>query len=350
MMLYSLVKQHQLESIESKVFSLVSDGEVKKLIQSIGIDVIDLDFPKSRINIFGFLKLIRELRKWKPDLIQCWMYHANLVGGIASIFAGKISVIWSLHHTNLDPKCNSWKTILVMKLSGYLSFIPKKIISCSEVAKNIHINFRYPEKKIIIIPNGIDTDIFHPSKNKTRNSPIVIGIVGRYDPQKDFPTFIEAAKILSQSSFNMKFQLCGSNLDENNEELCSLIHEAEIEDQIELLGQNSDMVSIYQGFDILVSSSAYGEAFPLVIGEAMACGVPCIATDLGDSKMIIDDSGYIVPTKDPQAIADAVIKMLSLSDAEWNQLKVMARRRIETYSIQWSSDQYLQLYYEIINK
>jgi len=359
-MLLRLVKQQKAMDIDAVVFSLISDGELKPRIEAAGIPVIDLDFRRGRIQIYGFLRLVKNLCKWKPDLVLCWMYHANLIGGLAAQLAGSIPVLWSIHNTTLDSNKSSKMTIWIMKLGAVFSFLPAAIISCSEASRNIHEQIGYRRDKFVVIPNGFDTDLFHPDDNtgdqlKTElgmhRSKRVVGVIGRYDPQKDFPTFIQAAALIVQANPNVEFLLCGQGLSEDNDELINLLMQAVIVDKVHLLGLRIDIEQVYQALDILVSSSAYGEAFPMVIGEAMACGVPCVATDIGDVRFLIADSRVIVPPKDPQAIASAVIRLLSKSDDEIQHIKSQARKRIvEHFSLAQIAKQYADEFQKVIDK
>ena len=360
MMLYQLAKSHQSAGITAKVVSLVSHGAVKPLLEAEGIEVVDLNFPRGRFSLHGFLALIREIRAWRPDLICCWMYHANIIGTMAAKISGNDPVIWGIHNTTLDKEHSSFTTRFVMRFGGVLSKLPAKIIYCSKNAMEIHQSYGYSKDNAVVIPNGFDVDVFHPDyegNKKTRLSlnmdtdEPVIGIVGRYNPQKDFPNFIRAAKIIHQKNADVHFLLCGQGLTVQNNELMTLIEQSGIISNLYLLGMHTDMPAIYQSMDLLVSSSSYGEAFPMVIGEAMACGVPCVATDIGDARFMIGDSGLVVPPRDPQALADAVQQLLSLSPTQFNELQQAARQRIvENFSIESIAGRYQQLFEQVIRE
>jgi glycosyltransferase involved in cell wall biosynthesis len=224
-----------------------------------------------------------------------------------------------------------------MRLGGYLSFLPSQIISCSEVARDVHIAQHYRKEKFVVIPNGFDSELFRPDFSQREQfiiqlgldpSAKLVGIIGRYDPQKDFPTFIQAAGIISASMNAVHFLLCGQDLDDNNAALQDLITQAGIQDKVHLLGRRSDIQKIHQSLDVLVSSSAYGEAFPNVVAEAMACGVPCVVTDVGDAGALVGETGLVVPPRNPQALADAVMRLLSLPEDQWKIKQHLARQRI----------------------
>ena len=352
MMLLRLVKQQQAMGVDAVVFSLVSDGELKPRLQADGIEVIDLNFSRGRLNFSGFLRLCKKLHDLRPTLVLCWMYHANLIGSLAAKLTGSTPVLWSIHNTTLDSRTSSNMTIWIMKLGAVLSFLPAAIISCSEISRSIHEKIGYRRDKFVVIPNGFDTVLFHPDQKagnqfKTElgihRSTRVVGIIGRYDPQKDFPTFIEAARLMTQAIQNIEFILCGQGLSEDNAVLMNLLEQAGIVDKVHLLGRRTEIEPVYQALDILVSSSAYGEAFPMVIGEAMACGVPCVATDIGDAHILIDDTGLIVPPKNPQMLASAGIKMLTKSNDEFQQIRMQARERIiDRFSLPRIAEHYVE--------
>ncbi len=213
MMLLRLVKQQQPMGVDAVVFSLISDGELKPQLQADGIEVIDLNFPRGRLNFSGFLRLSRKLRDLKPDLVLCWMYHANLIGGLAARLAGSAPVLWSIHNTTLDQRTSSKMTILIMKLGAVLSFLPAASISCSVLSRSLHEKMGYRRDKFKVIPNGFDTVLFHPVENAgnqfkndmgIHHSKKLVGIISRYDPQKDFPTFIQAARLIAQVDQNVE--------------------------------------------------------------------------------------------------------------------------------------------------
>jgi glycosyltransferase involved in cell wall biosynthesis len=191
-----------------------------------------------------------------------------------------------------------------------------------------------------VIPNGFDLRLFKPNENSSKNlletltlaeDAVLIGHVARWDGQKDHANLIKAAKMVIERYPNAHFILCGQNIDHKNDILCSYIKKAGVEKNIHLMGRRDDIPRIMPQFDLLVSSSKAGEGFPNVLGEAMACEVPCVTTDVGDSAYIVGDTGFVVPPENPQALADAMIRYFSLSFEERKQLGRKARKRVETY-------------------
>ena len=209
-----------------------------------------------------------------------------------------------------------------------------------------------------MIPNGFQTELFCPGdrvREQTRkafNLPVaaaVIGIVGRFDPQKDHRTFIKAAAQLARRMDGVYFLMCGKGLSPDNQELMVWLREGCAADQFLLLGERNDLNHIYCAMDVFVSSSAYGEGFPNVIGEAMACCVPCVVTDVGDSAIVVGNTGRVVPPRDPKALANGIYELLTLSEEEKRELGEAARRRIEeNFSLSTIAVRYADLYEEVL--
>ena len=363
MMLYKLVSKIDKGYFDIYAVSLTNIGPVGEKIKNLNIPVVAVRMKRGWGGFFsfsGFFRLLRIARSYKPDAIQTWMYHSDLIGGLVGKIL-KIPVIWNIRHSNLDPKCNKKTTIWTTKICAKFSkILPKKIICCSYASKDVHSNLGYDENKMVVIPNGFDLNVFSPNKQareKVRkelginDKIIVIGFAARFDPQKDHKNFFEAAKIVHRVYPNVHFLLCGDGINWKNEKLREWIKKSGVEKVTHLLGRQDDMKDIYNAIDILSSSSSYGEGFPNVIGEAMACEVPCVVTDVGDSAIIVKDTGFVVPPKNPEALAKAIIKMIEIGEEKRRELGRKARKRIEEdYSIEKIVNNYEQLYKKIISK
>ena len=209
---------------------------------------------------------------------------------------------------------------------------------------------------MVVIPNGFDLDAFFPDKQareKVRkelginDKIIVIGFVARFDPQKDHKNFFEAAKIVHKIYPKVHFFLCGDGISWKNEKLREWIEKSGVEKVTHLLGRRDDIKNVYNSIDIFCSSS-YGEGFPNVIGEAMACGIPCVVTNVGDSAIIVGDTGFVVPPKNPESLDEAIIKMIEIGEEKRKELGKRARKRIEeSYSIEKIVKNYEQLYKKV---
>ena len=223
-------------------------------------------------------------------------------------------------------------------------FVPQRIVCCAERARGEYAGRGYPESRMAVIPNGFDLTAFTPrryQRETVRKSlqlsadDLVVGNVARYDPQKDHRSFLIAAEAVTRLlGQRVVFVLCGLGCEESNRELRNQIDEHAPTARVLLLGRRSDIPESVNSFDVSVSSAAFGEAFPNVIGEAMACAIPCVATDVGDSALILGGCGRIAPARDPEALADAIRETLTLSPEARADIGERARQRVvEHYEI-----------------
>ena len=360
-MLAKLLSRMDRKRFTARVISLIDDGptSVTKTITNVGIPIRYLGMREGRPSLVALLKLVRWLRDDPPDVIQTWMYHSDLIGGIAAKLAGGIPVLWGIRQSDLDPEASSRLTVLTMKTCAWLSHrMPKRILCCSEVARKIHVEIGYAADKMIVIPNGFDPEAFKPDPVARASVRIeldipdatpLIGLVARYDAQKDHVTFFKAAKLLVKERPDVHFVLCGSyGVTSENAELMKLIDEAGIRAQVRLLGRRLDISRLTAAFDIATLSSAFGEGFPNIVGEAMSCGVPCVVTDVGDSARIVGETGLVVSSRDPVALAAAWLKILDLSRESRIELGKAARRRVtERYNLPSVVSRYEHLFEEL---
>lgn len=356
-MLLKLIHNIDRSRFSPYVVSLTcNEINLKHEIELLNVQVHQLDF-RGLINFpIEFFKLLLILVKIKPDIVHTWMYHADFLGGLAARIVGARFLIWGIRHDNLAIKHNKKLTLFIAKLCSIMSsFLPTAILSCSERAKKTHENFGYCSKKITVIPNGFDLNIFHPYVNAKKevfselmcsHETRLVGLVGRYDNLKNHAGFIQAASIISKYMTNVKFLLVGAGVDDKNEALNNIIRNFGLESHFYLLGRRNDIHKVIASLDVLVSSSS-GEAFPNVLGEAMACEVPCVVTDVGDSADIVGDTGFVVSSGDMDALAKGVIKLLS-DEYLKSKLGLKARLRVEKmYEISRVTRRYESFYEEI---
>jgi len=323
------------------VISMMDDGKYGPLLRNYKVDVYCLNMNLGRVRIKDFLKLFNLLRKINPNIIQTWMYHADFFGGIVARLSGFKNIFWNIRHTALLPEDSKKSTILVAKLCARLSgIIPKSIICCAEEAMRVHIVLGYEKRKMTLIPNGYDISLFKPSEElrfsfrnefELNSKTLVFGMVGRFHPQKNHIGLIKALSIVKKSYNDFKFILIGSDLNDDNFILSNEIKNQNLESNILMINQRSDMPAVMNALDINVLSSSSGEGFPNVLAEAMACGTPCVTTNVGDAAQIVSDTGWVSPPNDHIALAKALIEAIEEKNNDkqsWVLRKQNCRDRI----------------------
>lgn len=357
MMLVKLLSAIDRTRFHSHVISLSSDTALAGPIREMGIEIDVLDVEPALTRAFSAIsRVTRVLRSASPDIVQTWLYHADLVGGIAAKRL-RLPVLWNVQTSTLDPAGVNHRTIRVVKWCALTSrFVPRVIVSCSHVAVKVHKDIGYHDR-FRVIANGIDLDVFKPDADARRavrselgldDTVPFVGMVARLHPQKDHPNFLAAAAHLVRTHPHVRFLLCGLRLDSRDDEIMSLIRFHNLGNHVFPMGLRHDVPRVLNALDIHTLSSSFGEGFPNVIGEAMATGVPCVVTDVGDSSRIVGATGVTVPPRDPVALANGWRALLDLPPEEIGRLRAEARQRVATeFSLAASVAQYQALYEEV---
>ena len=319
------------------VISLMGHGKYGPLLEAATVSVTCLDMPVGRVTLRGLVRLWRTLRQVGPDVVQTWMYHSDLIGGVVARLAGVRNVHWGVHNSVLVPGQNARSTILVARLCARLSHIvPRTIICCARKAAEVHAALGYDTSAMRVVPNGYDLTMFCPDAPQRAavraelgvGETVLMGFVARFDPAKDHSNLLHALSILNRRGACPRCLLVGSGMDDSNNALVALIDELQLGGRVSLLGRRGDIPAIMNALDFHILSSS-AEAFPNVIAEAMACGTPCISTDVGDAGDIVGDSGWIVPARDPKALAHAIEAALEARSApDWQARRARARQWI----------------------
>ncbi|WP_312505243.1 glycosyltransferase [Lysinibacillus sp.] len=352
-MLYRLLQNMDRNVYEVEVICLTEMGTYGKLIeQQLHIKVSICDMRSNSIRaVLDCYRLCRG-----SDIIQTWMYHANLLGYILSIFLKK-KLIWGIHHSNLNKKENKRRTIFIAKLCARLSKRVDAIISCGPKVKEIHEAIGYKGKQHHVIVNGINTDEYMPSKKRyyymeqfgIKNQPILLH-VGRWDPLKDYENLIASLKWLRQLRQDFYLFLVGYEIDTFNKELMLMIEEAQLQQVTFLLGSREDVPQLMAAADLFVLSSA-GEGLPNVLVEALASGTCCVTTNVGDCEYLVGDYGEVVSAKDPKALAMAINKALNYSSQQYVERASHGRdHALANYQIKQVVAQYHALYPAILDE
>ncbi len=350
--LYRLCKFNKSQS--HHVISLSGPGKYGEKLEKIGVNTHYLDLNNVFEILFSPIKLFFLIKKIDPNIVQTWMYHADFMGGLIAKLSGIKKIFWGVHHTTLVKNESKKITIMIANINCFLSkFIPTNIIYCAQKSMEVHKEFGFDNKKGVVIRNGYDIKEFFPfvtekdNANHAFNLPNTsfrIGHVGRDDPQKDHITLLNAFDILREKKLDFHATLVGTGLDNDNQRLLKIIREKNLSNHVSLLGRRDEIPKYMNLIDLFVLSSSFGEAFPNVLNEAMACGTPCIATDIGDSKYIVGNSGWIVPPKCPEVFADKIIYAANekkYNPSEWDKRKFSCRERIvNNFSIETMVEKY----------
>jgi glycosyltransferase involved in cell wall biosynthesis len=358
LMLAKLLSVSQRAERRDEVISLTDIGPVGERIRQNSVPVRALGMRRGRAGLFGLIRLVRWIRRAQPDLVQTWMYHADLLGGVAATLAGRIPVVWGIRNGVLEPRGNKRTTIWTAKASARLShWVPQRIVCCSESARRFHESMGYQADKMSVIPNGFDVSTFKPDPEararvrqdlRVPQDAVLIGLVARWDPQKDHENFVLAAGLLASRQPKVHFLLCGDGITPDNQQLAGWIAAGGITDRCHLLGRRMDVHRVNAALDIATSSS-YAEAFPNVLGEAMACGVPCVATEVGDSASIVADSGRLVSPRDPRALMVAWEEMIQIGPEGRVRLGRLARQWVkENFDLPAVAARYSRLYESVL--
>lgn len=336
---------------DCRVISLRSLGRVGAELQASGIRVDVLGMRGFRDIPPATVRLARMLRQLRPDLVHTWMYHGDFLGGVAAKIAGIDHVVWSVRTAEFTAGMGITRsTALLRRMCAFLSrMIPQRIVYVAHSARKSHEKIGYARERGVVIPNGY---ALPPLSYRTALSSelalpkdaCVIGTAGRYSPQKDPKGFVEMAAALANEHAMVHFVMIGPGFDFGNVELARWIKAAHLEDRFHLLGERADLSDLLAGMDIFCLNSI-GEGFPNVVAEAMSVGVPCVATDVGDTKYLIGDSGIVVPPRDLDALAGAVVRMVEAGAKSRRSCGERARRRIaEHFSLESVVARYEDLY------
>lgn len=334
-MLLKVLERLDRQRFAPHVISLTTLGELAPRIAALDIPLDALGMSPGWPSPLRFFRLLQMLKRLHPDVVHTWMYHADLLGGLAARLAGVSALGWCIRNSNLDQDKTKLSTRAVVSLCASLSkWVPSRILSCSEKALQVHVALGYAAEKMLVVPNGFDLARFKrddEARKRVRTelgvevaAPLV-GLIGRFDPQKNHAGFFEVAGALHRDLPQVHFVLAGQGIDMGNAALLQAITRAGVLANTHLLGLRSDMPELMAALDVLASSSSYGEAFPNVLGEAMACGVPCAVTDVGDSAYIVGDTGRVVASADMVGLAAALKALLALPAAEKSALGERAR-------------------------
>jgi glycosyltransferase involved in cell wall biosynthesis len=340
MMLYKLLTHGAVGGRCATVVSLLPGGAVGDRLRAAGIDVRVLGMSR-RPSWKGLRALAQILRDARPAIVQGWMYHGNLAALAGATMARlRGPVLWSIRQSVYRLRDNPWPTAGVIKTGALLSRRPRAIIYNSNTAARQHHELGYASRCAHVIPNGFDLTQFMrspESRQRVRrelhiaNDAPLVAAMGRYDPVKDFPTFLDAARIVAAQLPHVRFCIAGPSTSGAISDLRALIADRNLSEHVRLPGMVSDSPSLMSAADVFCLSSAWAEGFPNVLGEAMSAETVCVTTDVGDAAYVVGETGFVVQPRDPSALAQAVIGVLQLDEDKRRRLGAAARQRVEQH-------------------
>jgi len=356
-MLYRLLSRLDQRVFQPVILSLVAKGRLRTKMGEAGYEVhspgLEPGLPRPK----ALFRLIRLSRRLRPDLIQGWMFHGNAAAEAIRTFSQqRVPVLWNICHSLEDFQRESFQLRLLIRALKSLAGRPYRIIYSSRIAAKQFRRYGYKSEKPLVIPNGFDCSLFRPdfqartsvrAELKLGNDTPLIGLVARYHPIKDHLTFLRAAAELTRSGSAAHFLLVGRGTDSS--ELDFWISKYELAGRVHALGERADVPRLTASLDIATNCSR-SEAFPLAVGEAMACGVPSVVTAVGDSPYLVDGTGLVVPKQDHIALANACRQLLSMTPARRLELGRAARYRIlANFSLDVVATRYEHVYAEALD-
>jgi glycosyltransferase involved in cell wall biosynthesis len=343
------------DEFEHAVVSLHQDGVYGQPLRARGVSVTALGMPRGRATIAGLRRLRRITAEYRPHVVQTRLDHANLVGALAARFAGAPPVVWAVHSTDLGPLRFSWKTRIVRRACAQLSrVLPRFIVSDAHSSAALHRRIGFSASKLMVVPNGVDPSMFRPdavARERMRRmwgvapETALLGCVARWDPLKDHENLLRALKLTRDRAGNFRCVLVGRGMSAENADLQAAIDRCGVADVVILAGSSSDVPGIMNAIDVHVLASR-SESLPVAVIEAMACGTPCVVTDVGDARQIVGDTGWVVSPRDSVALAAALEAALAaLRSGALKDIAEQCRARVvREYSLARMGAEYAALW------
>jgi glycosyltransferase involved in cell wall biosynthesis len=359
-MLHKLLSRIDRSRFKCRVISLTDYSDIGPKIEALGIQVDSLHLHKATDFVQGIFRLCKILSQNRDALVSTWMYHADFLGGIVAHTLKIKNIVWNIRNATLIGTGRLGLTSIVVKICANLSSrIPKAILTNSSVARDIHVNLGYDARKFRIIPNGFDLDNFRPNpdaRSRLRKDlnfdpeTLLIGKFARLDPQKNYSGFLEAFALVSKKIPHARALLIGEGVDIPGSIVDREIQRLCLSGRVVCLPSQSNIADFYATLDIFCLASV-GEAFPNVLGEAMASGLCCVVSDAGDCRSIVGPAGIVVQRGNPHALAQGLLQAISQSPSDREALGKLARSRIQDhYTIESVTRTYEKLFNELIDE
>jgi glycosyltransferase involved in cell wall biosynthesis len=336
-MLLKLLSLLDKTKFDVRVFCLTHHLDLLPDFEAANIKVYAYQIDKPLFALQSVYRFLRDCRRFAPDLIQGWMYHGNIFAWLASK-VGVAKLIFGIRACLYDFKFERWRTQLIIRLGARLSHSTDGIIYVSSVAHHHHEAIGYTSKKSLTLANGFELEKFRPNlayrqeyREKLGLSPhnLTIGFFARFHKLKGFSQLLQAFSLVYQKDPTINLILAGQQVTDHNKDLTAEIADLGLQEAVLLVGELKEPERYLPALDLFVSPSSQ-EGFPNAVGEAMACGIPCVVTDVGDSALLVGETGGIVPPHNPTLLAQAILDILK-NPATLRTKGDQARLRIETH-------------------
>lgn len=350
------------DEVEYLLISLDRKRDMESSFEKIGVKIINLNLKGRISDLSNIIYLYKTIKEWRPDLIYAWMYHAMFLSLICKLISPSIPIVWSIRHNNLERKLNKLTTIILAHFLGFLSFVPRRIVYCSNESISLHLSIGYKKKKSMLIENGFDSNEFknryelsYEYRNFLRNkyfkdlmpNDLIIACCARFDPLKRFENFVSVASLLSDRvSDKVTFCLIGEGVIENKEMLLNFAKK-EHHQKFSFFPAINSIDEMLLCVDIFVQTSK-SESFPNIVAEAMLTGAAVVATDVGQTSRIVGGCGVIVPPDSIGVMVNELEVLVSNRKLRQSYMQSAADQIRKNFGIRRSVEKHLKMFSEII--
>ena len=354
-MLLRLLRHEASVGLRHEVLSLIRGGSLESSFRAAGVKVHSLGMRRGIPTLGAALGLRRRVARVAPDLLVGWLYHGNLAASFATRgFGSRPPVVWNIRHSPDDLSAERWLTARLIRFGARGSGKVRAVVYNSSTSARLHERLGYDVSNSQILPNGFDVERFAPSAEARRDlrrrlklgeDAVIVGRIGRYHTMKGFELFLEAVSrpILERPEAHVL--LAGRGVDPSNPGLAAAIEGHDLRERVHLLGPQEGLEHLLSGLDLLCSSSLFGEGFPNIVAEAMACGIPCVVTAVGDSAFLVGNEGRVVDPGDAKSLREALEEVLDLSGDQRRAMGLGGRRRVvEKFSSHRVFPQYVEVW------
>lgn len=314
-------------------------GVLEEYLTASEVDLVGLG-KAGRWDVVGPVRrLVAEVHERDIDAVYTFMDGPNVLGALSKRWLDPAALVWGIRASDMQLERYGPMAQMMFRLERALSSVPDSIVVNSEAGREHRIEHGFASDHMTVIPNGIDTERFSPDPKAGERvreelslpaDSSVVTRVGRFGPMKDHRTLLKAFARVAANDETVHLLCVGRGTDDQLRSFDAWVEELDLVDRVLRPGERHDMPAVYNASDLVVSSSAFGEGFPNVIGEAMACGTPCVSTNVGDAATILDGLWPVVPPEDPTTLAQAIDEVLAMEDEERGKRALEARSHVES--------------------